>query len=229
MVSYGSWDHGGAQTPGAAIAADGTVVVVYCGFAHENSSRSSSIGIATASHPNSTFIKRGRIASTIQPRYNHADPQLLLQPFTRELLLYHRRSGGDPNYVVMRSRLPSTETNWTLFRDSSTVLASAEPPGPGVRARETMDGKFLPRRNQTLVISDQFLWPLNGGRMSDVAFLSGVGDAGPRGVLCPAEVNGSVSGDLPVKTMIAQVTLLQVRPWDPSRRTARTCVRVVSM
>ena len=29
---HGSWDHGGAQTPGAAIAADGTIVVVYCGF-----------------------------------------------------------------------------------------------------------------------------------------------------------------------------------------------------
>jgi hypothetical protein len=148
----------------------------------------------------------------VQQGYNHADPQLLFQPTTQELLLYHRRSGGDPGYEVMRSRLPHSQQNWTMFMDSQTVLVSAEPPGPGVRAREPMDGKFLPARNQTLLVSDQFLWPLNGGRMSDVAFLSGVGDEGPHGVLCLADVvTGSAShpGDLPVKTALAQVTLLQ--------------------
>ena len=97
-----------------------------------------------------------------------------------------------------------------MFADSQTVLVSAEPPGPGVRAREPMDGKFLPSRNQTLLISDQFLWPLNG-RMSDVAFLSGVGDEGARGMLCLADVAGSAThpGDLAIKTVLAQVTLLQ--------------------
>ena len=53
----GAWDHGGAQTPGAAIAADGTVVVVYCGFAAENSSANSNIGVAIA-----------RLAATLTPR-----------------------------------------------------------------------------------------------------------------------------------------------------------------
>ena len=208
----GSWDHGGAQTPGAAIASDGTVVVVYCGFAQEDSSRGSSIGIATASHPNGSFTKLGRIAGTVQTGYNHADPQLLLNPHTQEMLLYHRRSGGSPNYVVIRSRLTSRAgghgpQNWTDFDSSEIILVSAKPPGPGVRAREPMDAKFLPARNQTIVVSDQFLWPLSGP-MNDVAFLSESGDAGPRGVLCYADT-GKPLGALTVKTELAQVTLLQ--------------------
>lgn len=208
----GSWDHGGAQTPGAAIAADGTVVVVYCGFAKENSSAGSSIGIATASHPNATFTKRGRIAGTVQQGFNHADPQLLLQPHTQELLLYHRRSGGSPGYVVLRSRLPRAVAraggNWTDFQDAEAVLASVGSPGPGVRAREPMDAKFLPARNQTLLASDQFMWPLVGGPMLDVGFLSTCGDGGPSGVLCTADT-GAPLGSLGVKTELAQVTLLQ--------------------
>jgi hypothetical protein len=94
----GSWDHGGVQTPGAAIAADGTVVVAYCGFAAQNSSADSSIGVAVSPHPNGTFVKLGPIANTVEPGRNHADPQLLLQPHTKELILYHRRSGGSEGY-----------------------------------------------------------------------------------------------------------------------------------
>ena len=179
--------------------------------------------------------QHGRIAGTVQAGYNHADPQLLLNAHTRELLLYHRRSGGSPNYVVIRSRL--TSPNWTDFQSSEIVLVSAESPGrcslcpclcsacvsshadadsdagidsagPGVRAREPMDAKFLPARNQTIVVSDQFLWPLNGGRMNDVAFLSGKGDGGAHGVLCYADT-GKPWGALSVQTELAQVTLLQ--------------------
>ena len=72
-----------------------------------------------------------------------------------------------------------------------------------------MDAKFLPARNQTIVVSDQFLWPLNGGPMNDVAFLSGKGDgAAAHGVLCYADT-GKPWGALSVQTELAQVTLLQ--------------------
>jgi hypothetical protein len=46
----GSWDHGGAQTPGAAIAADGTVVVVYCGFAQVNRDAQRTTPFSVANH-----------------------------------------------------------------------------------------------------------------------------------------------------------------------------------
>ena len=68
--------------------------------------------------------QRGRIAGTVQAGYNHADPQLLLNPHTLELLLYHRRSGGSPNYVVLRSRLLRSRQSWTDFQSSEIVLVS---------------------------------------------------------------------------------------------------------
>ena len=76
-----------------------------------------------------------------------------------------------------------------------------------MRAREAMDAKYLLSRNQTLLISDQFWWPLDSP-WCDVAFLSADDDAGDQGTLCPADT-GAPSGVVPVKTALAQITLLQ--------------------
>ena len=201
----GTWDHGGAQTPGAAIAADGTVVVVYCGFAHGNTSRDSSIGVATANHPNGTFTKRGRIPATIEPGRNHADPQLVLDPYSGQLVLWHRRSGGPEGYVMIRSQQnQSVGAEWTDFIKAAVVLAADPAPGPGVRAREPMDAKFLPTRNQTLLISDEFWWPPVSPSVCDAVFVSSNANA-TKAVLCPTKT--PVLG-IP-NPYLEQVTLLQ--------------------
>ena len=179
-------------------------MVVYCGFAAGNSSANSNIGVAVAPHPNATFVKLGRIASTVEPGANHADPQLLLQPHTGELLLYHRRSGGQ-GYSILRSRQRAGD-QWTAFGDPKTVLAADPAPGPGVRAREAIDGKYLVGRNRTVLISDEFFWPMNGP-MVTAAFMSDGVDASNSSVLCAAAP--AVMNRPGFEPYLALVTLLQ--------------------
>jgi hypothetical protein len=83
-----------------------------------------------------------------------------------------RLTGCGHRYVVLRSVHTATNPSWSAFSVGEVVLAADSGPTVGVRAREPLNGKFLPDRNQTLLLSDQFFYPLAGGAFVDVAFFS---------------------------------------------------------
>jgi hypothetical protein len=139
----GDWDGGGIASPGAASAADGTVIV---GYAAENSPSGGinrGIGIATADHPLGPFTKCATpIASpkTICGGTGRCD-DVIMQTRPDGVHLYHSVKGSNikPGSGIRHRMSSDAGKTWS---ESKLVLSSKmQPP---TNPAETIAGKFFP-------------------------------------------------------------------------------------
>jgi len=139
----GSWDGGGIASPGAAVAADGSVLV---GYAAENSpagGRNRGVGLARAAHPLGPFIKSLEpIASptTICGGTGRCD-DVIMQTRPDGVHLYHSVKGSNvaPGSGI---RHCMTRDNGKTWSNSTMVLSTTM--DPGTQPAETIAGKYFP-------------------------------------------------------------------------------------
>lgn len=139
----GGWDAGGIASPGAAVTADGAVIV---GYAAENSASGGinrGIGIAIASHPLGPFVKQPTpIASpkTVCGGTGRCD-DVIMQSRPDGVHLYHSVKGSDvaPGDGIRHRASSDGGKTWSA---SKVVLSTRLQPGH-VPA-ETILGKFFP-------------------------------------------------------------------------------------
>ena len=139
----GEWDGGGIASPGAAAAADGTVIL---GYAAENSPAGGinrGIGIATADHPLGPFTKSATpIASpkTICGGTGRCD-DVIMQSRPDGVHLYHSVKGSNikPGSGIRHRMSSDSGKTWS---ESKLVLSSTMQ--PSTNPAETIAGKFFP-------------------------------------------------------------------------------------
>ena len=145
----GAWDGGGIASPGAVVAADGSVIV---GYAAENSPRGGinrGIGVAIAKHPLGPFVKQTTpIADpkTICGGTARCD-DVIMQSRPGEVHIYHSVKGsGQGKHDRDGIRHRSSTTSGKSWSNSSMVLSTGLTPAPGGGApAESIAGKFFPK------------------------------------------------------------------------------------
>ena len=143
----GGWDGGGIASPGAAVAADGSVIV---GYAAENSpagGRNRGIGVAIAKHPLGPFVKQSTpIADpkTICGGTGRCDDVIMQSRPGGEIHIYHSVKGSNVRPGDGIRHRVSTD-NGQSFGNSTLVLSTTLTPAPGHAApAESIAGKYFP-------------------------------------------------------------------------------------
>ena len=139
----GAWDGGGIASPGAAVAADGSVIVGHAGENSPGGGINRGIGVAVASHPLGPFVKESTpIASpkTICGGKGRCD-DVIMQSRPDGVHIYHSVKGGcTPPGCGIRHRV-STD-NGRSWSNSTLVLSATLQPGH--EPAESIAGKWFP-------------------------------------------------------------------------------------
>jgi hypothetical protein len=141
----GGWDGGGIASPGAAVAADGSVIVGYAAEQSPAGGINRGIGVAIAKHPLGPFVKQPTpIADpkTICSGTGRCDDVIMQSRPGGEVHIYHSVKGSNvaPGDGIRHRMSTDAGKSWG---NSSLVLSSRLQPGH--EPAESIAGKFFPQ------------------------------------------------------------------------------------